>query len=52
MNIQAPFEANSKFAESGEPGMRTLDDPTMPPQPFAAFDTAACDTGLMPRCLR
>ncbi len=26
--------------------MRTLDDPTMPPQPFAAFDTAACDTGL------
>ncbi len=46
MNIQVPFEANSKLAESGEPGMRTLDDPTMPPQPFAALDTAACDTGL------
>ncbi len=46
MNIEASFEANSKLAESGEPGMRTLDDPTMPAQPFAAFDTAACDTSL------
>ncbi len=46
MNIEASFEANSKLAESGEPGMRTLDDPTMPAQPFAAFDTAACNTSL------
>ncbi|QKM56467.1 hypothetical protein B7759_05022 [Burkholderia glumae] len=46
MNIEASFEANSKLAESGKPGMRTLDDPTMPAQPFAAFDTAACNTSL------
>ncbi len=46
MNIETPFEANSKLAESGEPGMCALDDPTMPSQPFATFDTTPGDTGL------
>lgn len=46
MNIEAPFEANPKLAESGEPGMRALGDPTMPPEPLAVFDTTAGDTGL------
>lgn len=46
MNIEAPFEANSTLAESGEPGMRALDGPTMPSQPFATFDTTPGDTGL------
>ncbi len=46
MNIEAPLEANSKLAESGEPSVRALDDPTMPSQPFATFDTTPGDTSL------
>ncbi len=46
MNIETALEANPELSKSGEPSVRALDDPTMPPQPFAAFDTAAGDTGL------
>ncbi len=46
MNIEATFEANTKFAETGEPSMRAFDDPTMPPKPLAAFYTATGDTSL------
>lgn len=46
MNIEAPFEANPKLAESGEPSMRALDDPSMPPEPLAAFDAAMGNPGL------
>ncbi|ACR29016.1 Hypothetical protein bglu_1g19000 [Burkholderia glumae BGR1] len=46
MNIETALEANPELSKSGEPSVRALDDPTMSPQPFAAFDTAAGDTGL------
>lgn len=46
MNIEATFEANAKFAETGEPNMRAFDDPTILPEPLAAFHAATGDTSL------
>ncbi|CAB5300916.1 hypothetical protein IST455A_05773 [Burkholderia multivorans] len=44
--IEAALETNLELAESGEPGVRALDDPAMPLEPLAAFDAATRYTGL------
>ncbi|GLZ23176.1 hypothetical protein Bpla01_67040 [Burkholderia plantarii] len=46
MNIEAALEANPELSESGEPGMRAFDHPTMPPKAIATFDTTTRDTCL------
>ncbi len=46
MNIEAALEANPELAESGEPNMCALDNPTIPPEPVATFHVAAGDTSL------
>lgn len=46
MNIKASLEPNPELAEPREPGMGTLDHPTMPPEPLATFDTATSNAGL------
>jgi hypothetical protein len=40
MNIETPLKANTQFAEAGKPGVRALDHPAMPSQPFLAFYSA------------
>lgn len=44
MNVETPFETNAQFAETGKLGVRALDHPAMPSEPFLAFDTATGDT--------
>ncbi len=46
MNIESALEANAQFAETGKPGMRAFDDPSMSPQPLAAFHPTAGDASL------
>ncbi|GAB7534285.1 hypothetical protein BGC_04900 [Burkholderia sp. 3C] len=46
MNVEASFEANPKLAESGELGMRALDDPAMLSESLTAFHAATGDAGL------
>lgn len=45
MNIESSFEADAQLAEAGKPGMRALDNPTMPPQPLLAFNADTGDAG-------
>ncbi len=45
MNVETPFKTNAQFAETGEPGMRALDYPPMPPEAFLAFYTATGNAG-------
>ncbi|SMG61197.1 hypothetical protein SAMN06265784_12018 [Paraburkholderia susongensis] len=40
MNVETPLETNAQFAETGKPGVRALDHPAMPSQPFLAFYSA------------
>ncbi|MDR8737388.1 hypothetical protein FEP94_04140 [Burkholderia pseudomultivorans] len=40
MNVETSLEANAQFAEAGKPGVRALDHPAMPSQPFLAFYSA------------
>ncbi len=51
MNIETSLETDAQFAETGEPGVRSLDDPTMPAEPVLAFDSttgnARSDTTLL-----
>ncbi|GLZ23281.1 hypothetical protein Bpla01_68090 [Burkholderia plantarii] len=46
MNIEAALEANPELSESGEPGKRAFDHPTMPPKAIATFDATTRDMGL------
>ncbi len=43
MDVDAPLEADAQLAHSGEPGMRALDHPAMPPQSVVALDPLASD---------
>lgn len=53
MNVETTLETNAQFAETGKPGMRTLDLPAMPSEPLPAFHTATGDIrAIMPRCFR
>lgn len=43
MEIDPAFEANAQLAHGGEPGMGSLDYPTVTPQPVVALDPFAGD---------
>lgn len=44
MNVETTLETNAQFAESGEPGIRALDNPAMPSKSLLVFYTSADDT--------
>jgi hypothetical protein len=46
MSMDAALEANAQLAESGKPGMCTLDDPSMTAEPIVALDASACNPVL------
>ena len=45
MDVGAPLVADRKPAEAVQPGQRALDDPSVPPQPFAGLHASSCDPG-------
>ncbi|VWD63922.1 transposase Tn3 family protein [Burkholderia lata] len=46
MNIEAILKANATFAETGELGMRALDEPVISSEPFAVFHATMGDPNL------
>lgn len=46
VDIGAPFAADRDATEAVELGQRALDDPAVPPHPFADLHASSCDTGL------
>lgn len=46
MGAELPLEADTQLAESGEPGVRTLDHPAVTTEPFAALAATSCDAAL------